>query len=120
MDIVLSILVLAAFALLIGDAAHATTPNMGQGACQAIEDAVTLGQCLADATTIETAFADFEKKRLKRTAWITNTSWNIGRMAQLENPFLISVRNAIFRLTPPSLNAKQLAKLNQVDFKTTG
>lgn len=48
--------------LLIGDAAHATTPNMGQGACQAIEDAVTLGQCLADATTIETAFADFEKK----------------------------------------------------------
>src|SRR5262249_16464657 len=40
---------------LLGDAAHATTPNMGQGACQALEDAVVLGQCLRPDVDVVTA-----------------------------------------------------------------
>ncbi|HEX6683282.1 MAG TPA: FAD-dependent monooxygenase [Candidatus Limnocylindrales bacterium] len=51
--------------VLVGDAAHATSPSSGQGASMAIEDAVVLGQCLRDATSIPGAFATFE--RLRRT-----------------------------------------------------
>ena len=40
---------------LLGDAAHPMTPNLGQGACQAIEDAVVLAACLAKSQHIESA-----------------------------------------------------------------
>ncbi len=103
--------------VLIGDAAHATTPNMGQGACQAIEDAVVLAQCIADNSDFETAFKMFEKCRLKRTKWITDTSRKVGLIAQLENPLLIRLRNAALRLMPFSAGERQLRELGKTDFK---
>lgn len=105
--------------LLTGDAAHATTPNMGQGACQAIEDAATLGQCIAKGSDMFEAFLEFEKRRLKRTRWITNTSWRLGKMAQLENPLLASLRNQALRLTPASAAERQLKKLAEVNFEVS-
>jgi 2-polyprenyl-6-methoxyphenol hydroxylase-like FAD-dependent oxidoreductase len=51
--------------VIIGDAAHATSPSSGQGASMAIEDAVVLGQCLRDVPSTREAFATFE--RLRRT-----------------------------------------------------
>lgn len=103
--------------LLSGDAAHATTPNMGQGACQAIEDAIVLANCMSVyASDIEKAFQVFEKKRISRTTRIVNTSWQVGKMAQVENKWLLSVRNSLLRLIPPSLNEKQLQFLYNVDF----
>ena len=102
--------------VLIGDAAHATTPNMGQGACQAIEDAVTLGNCMRDESDFELAFRNFEKLRLKRTHWVTETSWQIGKIAQLENEMLIRLRNTGFRLMPDSLGKRQLNILENVTF----
>jgi 2-polyprenyl-6-methoxyphenol hydroxylase-like FAD-dependent oxidoreductase len=102
--------------LLIGDAAHATTPNLGQGACQAIEDAVVLGDELKHNLSIETAFSQFEKRRLKRTHYIINTSRTIGRVAQVENKLLSATRNSLFRMMPASFNEKQLDKLYRVDF----
>jgi len=51
--------------VIIGDAAHATSPSSGQGASMAIEDALVLGQCLRDVPSIRDAFATFE--RLRRT-----------------------------------------------------
>jgi 2-polyprenyl-6-methoxyphenol hydroxylase-like FAD-dependent oxidoreductase len=51
--------------VIIGDAAHATSPSSGQGASMAIEDALVLGQCLRDVPSIRQAFATFE--RLRRT-----------------------------------------------------
>lgn len=104
--------------VLIGDAAHATTPNMGQGACQAIEDAVVIGQCMADQPDFELAFKKFEECRMKRTTWVTDTSRKIGQIAQWENRFLIHLRNAAFRRIPSSLTKKQLRKIGNVDFKT--
>ena len=103
--------------VLIGDAAHATTPNMGQGACQAIEDAVVLGQCIVENPDFEAAFKMFEERRLKRTKWITDTSRKIGRIAQLENPILISLRNALMRSVPSSVGERQLRELANTDFK---
>ena len=102
--------------LLIGDAAHATTPNLGQGACQAIEDAVVLATELSNTKDIKQAFKNFEKRRISRTHYIVNTSWKIGRIAQLENKFLAGLRNFAFRITPSSVSEKQIKKLYQVDF----
>ena len=96
--------------LLIGDAAHATTPNMGQGACQAIEDAVILSKCLAENKNYASAFRSFEQLRLKRVHWITETSWKIGKIAQLENKLLIGFRNTVFKLLPTSVGDRQLKK----------
>jgi 2-polyprenyl-6-methoxyphenol hydroxylase-like FAD-dependent oxidoreductase len=103
--------------LLSGDAAHATTPNMGQGACQAIEDAIVLANCMAVySSDIQKAFKVFEQKRISRTTRIVNTSWQVGKMAQLENKLLTSIRNTLLRLVPPSANEKQLQFLYNVDF----
>jgi 2-polyprenyl-6-methoxyphenol hydroxylase-like FAD-dependent oxidoreductase len=103
--------------LLCGDAAHATTPNMGQGACQAIEDAIVLANCMAIyPADIEKAFRVFEQKRITRTTRIVNTSWQLGKMAQIENSALSSIRNMFMRLIPPSVNEKQLQFLYNIDF----
>lgn len=102
--------------LLIGDAAHATTPNLGQGACQAIEDAVILADEMGKHEHYKEVFKSFEKRRLKRTHAIVNTSWSIGKVAQLENSYLANIRNFIFRKMPASINNRQFKKLYEVDF----
>jgi 2-polyprenyl-6-methoxyphenol hydroxylase-like FAD-dependent oxidoreductase len=103
--------------LLLGDAAHATTPNMGQGACQAIEGATILGKTIAKATDIQEAFRLFGQKRLKRTAFIVNRSWQIGKVAHWSNPFLCALRNLAFRMVPKSAAEKQVQQILEVDFR---
>lgn len=96
--------------VLLGDAIHATTPNMGQGACQAIESAVFLAHCLAVKPDHEAAFASYQQVRQERTAWITNQSWLIGQMGQLQNRWLCAIRNRGLRLTPTMIAGRALAK----------
>ncbi|MEL7006516.1 MAG: FAD-dependent monooxygenase, partial [Bacteroidota bacterium] len=55
---------------LIGDAAHATTPNLGQGACQAIEDARVLAHYLSHAPTAEQAFTQYQATRQAKVSQI--------------------------------------------------
>lgn len=102
--------------LLMGDAAHATTPNMGQGACMAIEDAATLANGLTRYTPQE-AFKKFEEHRIARTTRIVDQSWTFGRIAQLENPLLISIRNGAFRMMPQRVIDKELKGLYEVSFQ---
>jgi 2-polyprenyl-6-methoxyphenol hydroxylase-like FAD-dependent oxidoreductase len=104
--------------LLLGDAAHATTPNMGQGACQAIEDAAVLLDVLEKQPhdDLKTAFAHFERRRILRTTMIVNRSWQLGRMAQWEQPGWISVRNFAMRCVPDRVNQQQLAAIYETDF----
>ena len=52
--------------VIIGDAAHATSPSSGQGASMAIEDAIVLAKCLRDCEGIRQAFATYERLRRKR------------------------------------------------------
>ena len=103
-------------AVLIGDAAHATTPNMGQGACMAIEDAAILAECIANRNDFNEAIKHFEQLRLKRTHYIVKQSWKLGKIAQLENGLLISLRNAAFRLLPQKKYQKQLESLYDIEF----
>lgn len=101
--------------VLIGDAAHAATPNLGQGACQAIEDAVILADEWTKNTSIERAFRAFEQRRLKRTHYIIKTSRAIGRIAQMQNKVICASRNALFRILPSAVNERQLEKLYKVE-----
>lgn len=102
--------------VLMGDAAHATTPNLGQGACMAIEDAAVLSNCLEQYETAEEAFLKFEIKRIPRTTTIANASRQLGRIAQLQNPILTGLRNTLMKLTPPAVAEKQLRYLTDVSF----
>ncbi|KAB2917619.1 MAG: NAD(P)-binding protein [Bacteroidetes bacterium] len=102
--------------LLIGDAAHATTPNLGQGACQAIEDAVVLADEMAKTTVYQNAFVNFEQRRLERTRYITLQSRKVGEVAQWQNPVLGWIRDRIMKNMPQSTKDKQFAKLFTVDF----
>jgi 2-polyprenyl-6-methoxyphenol hydroxylase-like FAD-dependent oxidoreductase len=102
--------------VLLGDAAHATTPNMGQGACMAIEDAATLANCIESYSTPKEAFQRYEQKRIRRTTKIVNDSWSFGKIAQWRNPLLVKIRNSAIRITPASISEKQLRYLMDVSF----
>ena len=86
---------------LMGDAAHATTPNMGQGACQAIEDAYVLSDCLSKYEP-QVAFHAFQRRRSPKANRVVKASWAFGKIAQLSNPLLIGVRDQLMRFTPAS------------------
>lgn len=101
--------------VLIGDAAHATTPNMGQGACQAIEDAVVLADCLQQSSLSRKAFQSFEQKRKVRTQAIVEHSWSMGKVAQWENVMLRNLRDFVFRLLPQRFYIRELEQV--YDFK---
>lgn len=101
--------------LLLGDAAHATTPNMGQGACMALEDVAVLQDELMK-NEVETAFVNFERRRLKRTHYITATSLRAGKVAQSDNDLIIYFRNNLLRIMPDSIAQSQLKRLLDEDF----
>ena len=100
--------------LLTGDAAHATTPNLGQGAGQAVEDALALANCLQlHPDNLASAFRAFDARRRPRTTRIVEQSWLVGRLGQLENTVLTSVRDAVMSRLPAWMNEKQMAFLYQ-------
>lgn len=98
-------------ACLVGDAAHATTPNLGQGACQAIEDAYVLGALFRSKQNLADAFSAYPPLRLTKAHHIVNTSWTVGKLAHLDNRFKIGVRNVIMKATPASVMQKQMNKI---------
>lgn len=98
---------------LIGDAAHAMTPNLGQGACQAIEDAYVLSECL-NKYELNRAFQEFQKIRFPKVQQIVKGSWTLGKLAHISNPILIELRNLGMRLTPSSISRKQSEKIFQI------
>lgn len=92
--------------VLLGDAAHATTPNLGQGAGQAMEDAIVLANCL-ETYDFDQALERYDKLRVKHTKKIIKKSRKIGKVAQSTQRLFIKVRNAIAKRTPNSLLARQ-------------
>lgn len=92
---------------LLGDAAHATTPNMGQGACQAIEDAVALRNALRQQARVSEALKAYQERRLDHTRKVVERSRMIGRVGQISNPVLVALRNSFMRLTPARVTQQQ-------------
>jgi 2-polyprenyl-6-methoxyphenol hydroxylase-like FAD-dependent oxidoreductase len=95
---------------LLGDAAHPTTPNLGQGGSMAIEDAVVLAHALERAPSVADALADYERRRVARTSRIVEASFRFGKLAHVENRLAIALRNALFRLMPERIVQKELRR----------
>jgi 2-polyprenyl-6-methoxyphenol hydroxylase-like FAD-dependent oxidoreductase len=72
--------------VLIGDAAHAMSPMMGQGGCMAIEDALVLADELRRAPDVPAALAAFVTRRQKRLAWVRDQSRTLGELLRLPEP----------------------------------
>ena len=79
--------------LLIGDAAHATSPNMAEGAAMALEDGLVLAECLASERRIPQALARFEAQRGPRTRWVRAQTHRRDRTRSLPPV----VRNLVLR-----------------------
>jgi FAD-dependent urate hydroxylase len=97
--------------ILLGDSAHAMTPNLGQGACQAIEDAVILGQLFCETSDIETVLSHYQQRRIPRSNSILKQSQQMGKMGQLENRLLCNLRNTTFKFIPNSIRIKTLVNM---------
>lgn len=95
---------------LLGDAAHPTTPNFGQGACMAIEDAIILTRHFVQHTNVPDALQSYERERGKRTAAIVEQSWTFGALAKWENPFAVHLRELLVRATPQFLVQQTMRK----------
>ncbi|WP_223847094.1 FAD-dependent monooxygenase [Hymenobacter montanus] len=101
----------------IGDAIHATTPNLAQGACQAIEDAYALAACLKKhAHDLPKAFSTYQALRQEKAMLVVNTSWRLGQMAHTANPFLQYLFKKFWRFAPDSLFKKQEKVINDLSY----
>lgn len=85
---------------LLGDAAHPMTPNLGQGACQALEDAAVIARLAAgtDGDAVPAALAGYTAARLPRTTDVTRWSRRAGTMTTWTSPPAIALRNTMLLL----------------------
>ena len=97
---------------LIGDAAHATTPNAGRGVSEALEDAVVVARNLAELPDLRErgrvarALRDYEDRRRKPTTSVIKLSRQIGLLGKWKNPVAVSVRKVYVRIiNPPTVMA---------------
>jgi 2-polyprenyl-6-methoxyphenol hydroxylase-like FAD-dependent oxidoreductase len=104
---------------LLGDAAHAMTPNLGQGGCQAIEDAVQLGVCLREASGVSAALRAYEAARRPRTAWLQGLSRRAGWVGQWSHPLAVATRDLAITAVPAPLRLQLLAPILGYDVPGT-
>jgi 2-polyprenyl-6-methoxyphenol hydroxylase-like FAD-dependent oxidoreductase len=91
---------------LLGDAIHPTTPNLGQGGCLAMEDAMVLARCFERYGANENALRRYERARHKRTSAVSIYSRYYGNIGQWENVWARGLRRATLALVPESLAQK--------------
>ena len=80
--------------VLVGDAAHASSPNMAQGAAMALEDALVLGELLTDGQSVDEALTGYVERRKARVAWVQEQTHRRDRTRNLP----ATVRNVTLRL----------------------
>jgi 2-polyprenyl-6-methoxyphenol hydroxylase-like FAD-dependent oxidoreductase len=102
-------------AVLVGDAAHPITPDLGQGGCQAIEDAVILGQCLRETDELDQALLSYQAARLVRVRRVSRDSRRIGRVMASRMPLAAStkIRHGLLAWHKP-VNAASQVNLRQM------
>lgn len=89
------------------------TPNLGQGGCQAVEDAAVLGHLLAGAGTgdVPAALAAYSAARCARTDAIRVRARRAGRVAAVTHPLAVAVRDLAVRATPAGAAGRAMAAL---------
>lgn len=95
---------------LLGDAAHPTTPNLGQGANMAIDDAIVLARALSNHAVVTDALRAYEATRLPRTTMIVHRSWRFGALTRWQHPVAVKLREWMVRLTPRSILEAELRR----------
>jgi len=93
---------------LLGDAAHPMLPHAGQGAAQALEDAVTLGHVLRDTTPADAALRRYERARAARTRAVVQLAKRNARMGSIKSAAGCWMRDLVIRLVPASVILKSL------------
>lgn len=95
---------------LLGDAAHAMTPFLGQGGCQAIEDAVVLAAALARHSSVDGALRHYDAERRPRTQKLVKASAVAGAVGNRpHHRLLLAARNTVLRALPESASTRRMA-----------
>ena len=98
---------------LLGDAAHPMLPHTGQGAAQAMVDAVSLGRALRRGADVQAALRRYERERRRRTAVLVSQGRRTARIMRTTNPIACGIREVAVRLLPVRLFIKLYARLNR-------
>jgi 2-polyprenyl-6-methoxyphenol hydroxylase-like FAD-dependent oxidoreductase len=101
---------------LAGDAAHPSTPDLGQGACQALESAAVFGRCLAESDDILQVLRRYERKRIDRTARVTEMSRLTALQSMARTPFVETVRELGIRSLLPTITQLEFDSLFSTEF----
>jgi 2-polyprenyl-6-methoxyphenol hydroxylase-like FAD-dependent oxidoreductase len=102
---------------LLGDAAHAMTPNLGQGAAMAMEDAKALAEAVAEGASsgggagLDASIDAWHRRRRARVERIQRTSWRQGRIAQASNPVVCAMRDFVIKATPDRVALDSVKRL---------
>jgi 2-polyprenyl-6-methoxyphenol hydroxylase-like FAD-dependent oxidoreductase len=96
---------------LLGDAAHPMKPNIGQGAAQALEDAVVLALCVAGSGEPEKALRAYERRRVRRANAVVRASRRAGRAAEVHSPTGARLRDAVMKMVPDRLAVAQQRRI---------
>jgi 2-polyprenyl-6-methoxyphenol hydroxylase-like FAD-dependent oxidoreductase len=96
---------------LLGDAAHAMTPNLGQGAAMAIEDAIVLARELNAHESAVAGLVAYEARRRPRVQDIQIRSRRLGKVAQWQAPLAVRARNWLLRGAPDGATQKTVERV---------
>ena len=102
--------------IFLGDSIHATTPNLAQGGCQAIEDAYTLSQLISAKGFSNEVFNEYYKIRFIKVNYIVKQSWNYGKISHQKHKFMEFIISKIFGLLPSSVFKNQYKKLIDLSY----
>jgi 2-polyprenyl-6-methoxyphenol hydroxylase-like FAD-dependent oxidoreductase len=96
---------------LLGDAAHAMTPFLAQGACQALEDATVLAAELTHATDIPTALARYDQARRPRSQMVARMARQDPKISLSTSPLTYGLMTHLTRLAGGSVATRKAARL---------
>ncbi len=98
---------------LLGDAAHPLLPHTGQGAAQAIVDAVTLGKAVRNSTNLEESLRRYERARIPKTAALLAQGRRTARVMATTNPVACYLRELFARAIPMTTFARIFVRINR-------
>jgi 2-polyprenyl-6-methoxyphenol hydroxylase-like FAD-dependent oxidoreductase len=97
--------------MLLGDAAHPCTPNLGLGGCMALEDALVLAKSFAKEASPELALRRYESLRRERTRHVQGRSLLMGHVGQWENLLIAAGRQIVTGMLPAKIFERNLRKV---------
>ena len=103
--------------VLVGDAAHPTTPNLGQGGCTAIEGAYLLARSIQKQGLTKSAYDQYEAIHFPRVKDVNLVSLKFGEVGQYSNPIAVSLRNMMYRIIPSKFTMRLMDKYFSYDVR---